>query len=80
MNPHLLVGLHAEMIPGEEEAVAAIVPEGDGEDAVQPLEPAARGVGVAVVEVEENLRVGVGAEGAPLPPQLLPYLLEIGMN
>ena len=67
--------LYAEVVPRQEQPAAAVVPQGDGKDAVQLAEPAGGGVGIAVVEVEEDLGVGVGAKGPSLPAELLPDLI-----
>ena len=66
--------LLTEVIAGDEQALAAAVPDREHEHAPEPLE---HPLAFVLEQVHEDLGVGAGAELVPAPPELLPQLLVV---
>ncbi len=73
-RPGVVERLDPQPVAGEEEPAPRAVPEGEGEHAVQERQ---KGVAALLVEPQEDLGVGLGAEGAAARLQLLFELQEV---
>ncbi len=70
----VIEGLYPDPVPGQKEPLSLIVPEGEGEHPVEPLKTPLTHL---LIEVDNDLCVGSGAEAMALPLQLPLELREV---